>query len=559
MGVDVTSLRGRRAVDRWNRVAVGDVVERMTWSFPDRLALVGWGDAIGDPRFERVTYRDADRITNQFAHALAGAGLEPGAVVMMLCENSVEAFLVKLGVAKAGMTVAPVNPSLAPDVIAALIERVEPALAVIDAELAGRVDEVFGATPLRPAVTIEVGGTALPGTVSFGDFVDGQPTEEPEVEIHGDDVWELLFTSGTTALPKAVMLTHTGAHLTGHGFALSLTRGLRIEDELVLCSFLPLIYHVGDHSFAFGTLVSGGTLVLGRRPDPAQIAAAVSAERATALWGGSPQLLSALAPHLATVDARSLRVIVYGWAALDPALLAELERHCADDLLVFEIFGQTEAIACHRFWPSRWPEIYAASAPAVNYVGVPSPLLASMVMDPEGGSLAGSPGEPGEAVYRSPAVMAGYYRDEEATEEAFRFGWFHSGDSCAYDESGLRIMVDRYKDIVKSGGENVSSIRVEAVLCQHPDVAKAAVVGLPHDRWGEAVTAVVVPASDRAPTEEELAAWCRERLAGFERPKRVLFVEEFPETVGGKILKYRLRDEFADTYHEDRPDPEPGG
>jgi acyl-CoA synthetase (AMP-forming)/AMP-acid ligase II len=551
MGLDVTSLRGRRAVDRWNRVAVGDVVERMTWSFPDRLALVGWGDAVGDPSFARVTYRQADRIANQFAHALAARGLRPGAVVLMLCENSVEAFLVKLGVAKAGMTVAPVNPSLAPDVIATLIERVEPALAVIDAELGGCVEAVFGPTTLTPAVTIEVGGPALPGTVSFGAFIADQPTTEPEVEIHGDDVWELLFTSGTTALPKAVMLTHSGAHLAGHGFALSLTRGLRIEDELVLASFLPLIYHVGDHPFALGTLVTGGTLVLGRRPDPVQIAAAVAAERVTSLWGGSPQLLTALAPHLGTVDARSLRVIVYGWAALDPALLTELERHCADDLLVFEIFGQTEAIACHRFWPSRWADTYAATAPAVNYVGVPSPLLASTVMDPEGESLAATPGVPGEAVYRSPVVMAGYYRDEEATAEAFRFGWFHSGDSCEYDDAGLRIMVDRYKDIVKTGGENVSSIRVEAVLLQHPDVLKAAVVGLPHDRWGEAVTAIVVAAPDRVPTEKTLVAWCRERLAGFETPKRVILAEAFPETVGGKILKYRLRAEFADTYRGD--------
>lgn len=548
MGLDVTSLRGRRAVDRWNRVAVGDIIERMTWSFPDRLALVGWGDAVGDPAFARVTYRQADRIANQFAHALAERGLRPGAVVMLLCENSVEAFLAKIGAARAGMTVAPVNPSLAPDVIAALIERVEPALAVIDAELGGCIDTVFGGTTLTPAVTIEVGGPALAGTVSFGDFVDGRPTTEPDVEIHGDDVWQLLFTSGTTALPKAVMLTHSGAHLAGHGFALSLTRGLRIEDELVLASFLPLIYHVGDHPFAFGTLVTGGTLVLGRRPDPEQIAAAVAAEKVTALWGGSPQLLAALAPRLGEVDARSLRVIVYGWAALDPALLAELERNCAEDLLVFEIFGQTEAIACHRFWPSRWPETYLATAPAVNYVGVPSPLLASMVMDLDGESLAATPGVPGEAVYRSPVVMAGYYRDEAATEEAFRFGWFHSGDSCAYDDTGLRIMVDRYKDIVKTGGENVSSIRVEAVLLQHPDVLKAAVVGLPHDHWGEAVTAIVVAGPGRVPTEEKLVAWCRERLAGFETPKRVLLVESFPETVGGKILKYRLRAEFADLY-----------
>jgi acyl-CoA synthetase (AMP-forming)/AMP-acid ligase II len=169
-------------------------------------------------------------------------------------------------------------------------------------------------------------------------------------------------------------------------------------------------------------------------------------------------------------------------------------------------------------------------------------------MDFDGTDLLGSPGVPGEAVYRSPAVTAGYYRDLPATEEAFRYGWFHSGDSCVVDEDGLRIMVDRYKDIIKSGGENVSSIRVEAMLHEHPEVAKAAVVGLAHDRWGEAVTAVVVRAPGATVTEEELLDWARERLAGFETPKKVLFTDALPETVGGKVLKYKLRQAMADLY-----------
>jgi acyl-CoA synthetase (AMP-forming)/AMP-acid ligase II len=155
---------------------------------------------------------------------------------------------------------------------------------------------------------------------------------------------------------------------------------------------------------------------------------------------------------------------------------------------------------------------------------------------------------PGEAVYRSPAITAGYYQDEQATEHAFRHGWFHSGDSCVYDEQGLRIMIDRYKDIVKSGGENVSSIRVEAVLHEHPGVAKAAVVGLPHDRWGEAVTALVITDRSHPAAERELLDFCRERLAGFETPKSVIFVDQLPETVGGKVLKYKLRQEYRNAY-----------
>jgi acyl-CoA synthetase (AMP-forming)/AMP-acid ligase II len=134
-----------------------------------------------------------------------------------------------------------------------------------------------------------------------------------------------------------------------------------------------------------------------------------------------------------------------------------------------------------------------------------------------------------------------------ATEHAFRDSWFHSGDSCVYDEQGLRIMVDRYKDIVKSGGENVSSIRVESVLHQHPAVLKA-VVGLPHERWGEAVTAVVVVNGDGSASADNLLALCRERLAGFETPKNVVFVDELPETVGGTVLKYKLRQRYAKLY-----------
>jgi acyl-CoA synthetase (AMP-forming)/AMP-acid ligase II len=156
---------------------------------------------------------------------------------------------------------------------------------------------------------------------------------------------------------------------------------------------------------------------------------------------------------------------------------------------------------------------------------------------------------PGEAVYRSPAVTAGYYQDEQATQHAFRHGWFHSGDSCIYDEHGLRVMIDRYKDIVKSGGENVSSIRVEAVLHEHPAVTKAAVIGLPHERWGEAVTAVVIADPAYPPAaEQELLDFCRERLAGFETPKSVIFVDRLPETVGGKVLKYKLRQQYETTY-----------
>src|SRR5579859_1488930 len=554
--LDVTSLHHRRATRRWERMSVGDLIERVTWSRPDKVAVAGRPGAYADERFAALTYRQADQVANQVANALLARGLERGDVVLLFCENSVEAYLAKIGIAKAGLVAAPLNPMMAPDLVAAMIDLVQPKLAVVDAELWPRAEEPSAAKGLAAAVTIAIGGPPSPGSVSFTDFIADQGTGEPDVEIHADDIWEILFTSGTTALPKGVMISHACSYAAGFGFALSLTRGLRLESDLTVGTYLPMIYHVGDQPFTYSVFLCGGTLVLGRRPSPEHIAEMIDAEGVTALWAGSPAMVRALEAVLTArpeLDARSLTVIVYGWAALPPATLASMKRHCGDDLCAFEIFGQTESISCHRFWPDEWPELYAATAPQHNYVGVPSPVLASTVLDPDGHDLAAAPGVAGEAVYRSPCMMAGYYRDEEATRHAFRYGWFHSGDSCAYDENGLRVMLDRYKDIVKTGGENVSSLRVEAVLAQHPDVAKAAVIGLPHDRWGEAVTAVVVPRAGREPSAEEIIKHCRGSLAGYETPKSVVFAAGLPETVGGKVLKYRLRADHAGHYRDVAP------
>ncbi|WP_226356822.1 AMP-binding protein [Pseudonocardia sp. ICBG601] len=540
--IDVTRLRGRRAVNRWERTSVGDVFERLTWSYPDKTAITGRPGAYGEERFASVTYREADGITGQVAHALAARGLEPGARVLLFCENSVEAYLAKVGVAKAGMVAVPVNPALAPDVLEHLIGQAEPGLAIVDAELWPRAEQAFTATGLRVGATITIGGGPVAGSPSFGDLLDGLPTTEPDVEIHSDDIWEILYTSGTTAMPKGVMISHGSTHLAALNFTVSLTRGLRVETDLRVATALPMIYHVGDQIFTFSAFLAGGSLVLSRRPLPDQLVATIAEERPTALWAGSPQFVAALdaVAERTGADLSSLTVLVYGWGALEPAVYARLQDR-APGLVVLGIFGQTEAIACHRFWPATWSEVYARTAPSVNYVGVPSPLLASDVVDETGVSVRDTPHVPGEAVYRSPIVTAGYYLNEEATREAFRGGWFHSGDSASVDEDGLRIMVDRFKDIVKSGGENVSSLRVESVLHGHPAVEKAAVIGLPHAHWGEAVTAVVVLREGAAADAESIIAHCRAKLGGYETPKAVVFVDGLPETVGGKVLKYRLR------------------
>ena len=548
---DVETLRGRRADQRWNRMAVGDMLERVTWATPDKVAFVGWEGAYADPRFARMTYRQADEAANQVAHALLGEGLRPGDRVLLYCDNSIEALVLFFGIAKAGMTAVPVNSLLAPDVLAWALDHVAVSLVVADACLVQRGAEVFAAAGLAPRVVIEMGGTATGDAMSFTRWLEGQPTDEVDVPVHGDDIWALLFTSGTTSMPKASMTAHSYSYLSGYAYAMSYTRGLAHETDLVVGSFLPIVYHCGHNSTVMPAITSGGTVVVGRRPDDVGLAEAVTRERITAVWAGSPQWVQKLVDVAESrpddIDLSSLTVVLFSWGAMRPDLSSRLAAVAGGSVQMVEVFGQTESQSCFRFWPAAHPDRAAESFQGVNHVGLPTPILAADVHDPSGRSLVGQSHVAGEAVYRSPMITQGYYRNLGATVEAFRDGWFHSGDSCEYVGGSDRsqIMVDRLKDVVKSGGENVSSVRVEAVLADHPAVGRVAVIGVPDEKWGELVTAVVVPAPGQAVGEAELVAWARARLAGYETPKRVVFATELPETVGGKIRKAELRSRLA--------------
>lgn len=548
MNIDVERLFDRRADNRWDRVSVGDLFERMTWSYPDKLALIAAPCAIRDPGFSSMTFRQADQAANRMAHALLSAGFARGDRIALFCDNSIEAFLSKIAIAKAGLVALPINTMMAADMVEHSLRHTGCAGGIVDAESWSKARGPFEAAGVKVIAAVQdKSGSAGPHT-SIRDFIAGQPDTEPEVRIHGDDIWEILMTSGTTSMPKAVMISHNNSYLAGLNQALSFSRGIEIESDYRMCSFLPLIYHIGDQIFAISALIAGGSLLMGRAPNPDSIIDAITRERPTTWFGGSPQLIGEVAKaaekRTDSIDLSSVQVIIYGWAALAPELVERLKALC-NGVRPIGIFGQTECIALHRFPTDRWPQVHRETAPATNVVGLPTPLLASTVMDAEGRSLHDQPGAAGEAVYRSPITTAGYYRDETATREAFRHGWFHSGDMCEFRDDGLRVMVDRYKDVVKSGGENVSSLRVEAVICTYPGVARVAVIGLPDVRWGEAVTAVVVPEPGKLIDEAGLIAFCRERLAGYETPKRIVVKEELPVTVGGKVLKYKLRRELG--------------
>jgi acyl-CoA synthetase (AMP-forming)/AMP-acid ligase II len=552
---DVESMRGRRADKRWNRMSVGDMLERVTWATPHKTAFVGWAGAFSDARFERMSYLEADRAANQVAHALLAEGLEPGARVLMYCDNSIEAILLFFGVAKAGMVAVPVNSLLAPDVLAWAIDHVGASLVVADAGLVSRGAQVFQDKGLSPRVVIEIDGDVLtagvPGSVSFTDWIADQPTGEVDVSVHGDDIWTFLFTSGTTSMPKASMTAHSYTYLGAYAYSMSLTRGLRYDTDLVNATFLPITYHSGHNSSVMSTVIVGGTTVLGRRPNDVELAEAITREKITAIWAGPPlwvqKLVEVAESRPDDIDLSSLTVTLFSWGPMQPDLFPRLKAVAGGDVQMVEVFGQTESQSCYRFWPDAHPERAAQTFNGINHVGLPTPLLAADIQDVDGASLADRPGVPGEVVYRSPMITQGYYRNIDATVEAFKDGWFHSGDSCEYigTEDRSQIMVDRLKDVVKTGGENVSSTRVEVVLADHPAVARVAVIGLPDDRWGEIVTAVIMPEPGQLVDEQELIAWARGRLAGYETPKRIVFTSEMPQTVGGKIRKHELRKQLG--------------
>ena len=543
MTIDVENFRNRRNDARWNRVSVGDVIERMSWNEPGKVAFIATPEATVDPAYARVTYSEANDVINRVANALLALNLPRASRIAMLCDNSNEAWLAKVGVAKAGLVAAPINVMMASDVIAEALQRVGAQHAIVDQALWEPLEGTLALANIRPIVSI---GGPLQGRIpNFEEFMSEHGSDEPDVEIHGDDIWQVLFTSGTTAKPKAVMISHTSTYMAAYSKALTMTRGLSHESEIRLGVFTPMVFHIGDQLCVFGPLVCGGTVIIGRKPQGPEMARAITDEKVTCLFGGSPQFVESLITEVQSkpeeYDLSSLGVMWFGWAPLAPASLAAFQELCGPQLKVYEMIAQTEAIAGHRFFIDRHLDMYLREAPAINHVGKPSPIMGATVMDETGQDLRDKPGVAGEAVYRTPAMFSGYYRDLEATQEAVRGDWFHSGDSFVYGQDQIRLMVDRYKDIVKSGGENVSSIRVESVLQQHPTVIRAAVIGLPDDRWGEMVTACILKAPNTQFEEKALIGFARERLAGFETPKRIVVMDEFPTTVGGKVLKYKLR------------------
>jgi len=503
---------------RINRVALGDLVIRSAERFGDRGALID-----GE---RRVSHRELDELSSRFAHHLLRS-FGPGTPVATLTTNCVEMVAALYGISKAGMVWVPVNVQLGVPTIEYILRHAEVEYAVVDQALARRdeIRDLFARLRVPTVVIANPGEESAADEPGFAAATAAEPTYPPEVEVTGDDLALVMYTSGTTGQPKGVLHTHLSVY--SAVMANATTHSMTGHD--VLSGLLPL-FHCAQHSMTAAVLAVGGAAALARGFTPVSGLELIKRARVT-IFGGLPLMYAAMLAHdrATTTDFSSVRLAIYAMAAMPRALIDRIAQTMGAD--VWLATGQTEAYPVTLvFRALEHPRLDA------NYWGVPTALCEAKIMD-ERGNLLG-PGQAGEIVHRGPNIMAGYLKDPEATSAAQRYGWHHTGDLGVIDESGQLLFLDRTKDMVKTGGENVASIKVESALLSHPDVANAAVIGVPHPRWGEAVVALVVlraPGSAGAP--DEIIEHARQRGRG---PRPVVHGPE-PGTDHGGRLRHRRR------------------
>ncbi|MET9603632.1 fatty acyl-CoA synthetase [Streptomyces sp. NPDC006512] len=464
------------------------------------------------------TYAELDAAVTTGAAVLRGRhGLAEGDRVVTFAHNSDAYLIAFLACARAGLIHVPVNQNLTGDDLAHILGNCAAALVLADPDLAGRIPGDAPVRALRDA----------PGSF-LDELAEPRPfTADPDPSR----LAQLLYTSGTTALPKGAMMTHRAlAHEYESAIdALDLTG----EDRPV--HSLPLYHSAQMHVFLLPYLAVGAENTVLDAPAAEAVFDLVESGRADSLFA-PPTVWIALAghPQFAERELGALRKAYYG-ASVMPVPVLERLRARLPGLGFYNCFGQSEIGPLATVLGPREHE------GRMDSCGRPVRHVEAKVVDEAGADVPD--GRAGEVVYRSPQLCEGYWNDPRASEEAFRDGWFRSGDLAVRDADGYFTVVDRVKDVINSGGVLVASRQVEDALYTHPGVVEAAVIGLPDDKWIEAVTAVVVPRGQV--TEAELMAHARERLAHFKAPKRVVFAESLPRNASGKILKRELRDRLA--------------
>ncbi|HUZ71653.1 MAG TPA: acyl-CoA synthetase [Stellaceae bacterium] len=505
--------------------------------YPAKLAVVHGG--------ESFTYREFYARCRRLADALRRRGVGPGDTVSVMAPNVPALLEAHYGVAMAGAVLNALNYRLDARTIAFILGHAESKVLITDREFSPTIRAALDALVRRPTVIdiddpLHAGGELL-GEMDYESFL---ATGEPEAEwAPPADEWQAIalnYTSGTTGNPKGVVYHHRGAFLNAIGniMAFGLTPGT------VYLWTLPM-FHCNGWTYPWAVTAAAGTHICLRRVEPAQIFAAIASHGVTHLCG-APIVLNMLVHAPESVKRRFDRVIevATGGAAPPTTVIANMERM---GFRVTHLYGLTESYGPATFcaWQADWDALPLEGRTAMMArQGVASPTLAGVrVVDPQ--TMRDVPADGatiGELMLRSNTVMKGYLKNPDATAAAFADGWFHTGDLGVMHGDGYVEVKDRSKDIIISGGENISSLEIEEVLYRHPAVMEAAVVARPDAQWGESPCAFVMLKPGASATDADIIAFCRDNMAHFKVPKTVVF-GPLPKTSTGKIQKFMLRDQ----------------
>ena len=507
---------------------LGDLPRKGRALYRDKVALVFEG--------LNVTYKELDARVNRLANALMALGLKKGGRVTVLAENTYKYMEVYFAVAKLGASITPLNFRLSDKEIDYIGNDCE---ATIFFAGDGYEERSMGLKQslknIRHWISLD---NKNDGFMFYEDLLRNALDVEPMVEVDENDLAILMYTGGTTGLPKGVMLSHRNIMTAMYGMIIAFS--FTINDST--CFILPL-FHIALWP-VLSLLMVGGKSVILRRPDIGEILRTIHRERCTHI-NLVPTLLTWLLddPRINEFDLTSLRLIGYSGS---PIAVEVLKRSIAKFGNIFtQGYGLTEAAPLVSV---LFQEDHAVEGPgmkllsSVGKVGLP---VEARVVDEEDRPL--KPGETGEVVVRGKNVMMGYWKNPELTDRALRGGWLHTGDLGTIDEDGYIYLLDRKADMIITGGENVYPKETEDALYEHPAVRECAVVAAPDERWGERVQAVVVLKPDLSVTEEELIRHCKSRLAGYKCPKHIVFWDELPKTIVGKILRREVRKHFAES------------
>jgi fatty-acyl-CoA synthase len=507
--------------------SLGDLPRRTAQRVPDKLAIVD-GDT-------RLTFAELDAAVDRAAAAMHDAGLAPGDRLALLCHNCWQFAVLNFAAARAGVVLVPVNFMLGGDEIAFILDHSGATAFVVEDALVPVAEQALATASDRVGTRLVVrlhDEEAPAGWRDLQGWLDHDGAA-PAVAVADDDPVRMMFTSGTESRPKGALLTSRSLLWQ---YVSCVVDGSMSADDIDLHT-LPL-YHCAQLDCFLGVDVYvGATSIILPGPDPAAILRAIEEHRVTKFFAPPTVWIGLLrAPGFADADLSSLRKGYYGASPMPVEILKEIQQRLPD-VALWNFYGQTEMapLATILGPDEQLSHPGSAGRAALN--------VETRIVDDADRPVAA--GTVGEIVHRSPHATLGYYHDHAKTAEAFRGGWFHSGDLGHVDDDGHLYVVDRKKDMIKTGGENVASREVEEAIYRLDGVAEVAVFGVSHPRWVEAVTAVVVPKPGVTLTPEQVVEHSRGVLAGFKAPKYVVVADALPKNPSGKILKRQLRDEHA--------------